>query len=63
MKRGVYETKNQPKREIFKYDQEGLFFIVLSKVEMKEYGTGTGKLCPEFDYTGNKNFTVDAYKK
>ena len=28
VERGVYDTNNQPKRSIFKYDQEGPFFLV-----------------------------------
>ena len=34
----------------------------MAKVESKEDGTITGKRCPVFDYTGKKNFTIDAYK-
>ena len=61
--RGVYETNNQPKRATCKYKQEGLFCLGVAKVESKEYGTITWKCFPVFDYTGNKNFTIDAYKK
>ena len=61
--RGVYETKNKPKKTTFKYNQEGRFCLGVAKVDSKEYGTITGKRCPVFDYTGNKNFTIDAYKK
>ena len=52
MERGVYETNNQPKMATFKYDQDGPFCIHVSKVENKEYGTKTGKLCSLFDHTG-----------
>ena len=62
MKRGVYETNNQPKRATFKYDQEGRFCLGVAKVESKD-GTITGKLCPVFDYTDKNIFTIDSYKK
>ena len=52
MERGVYDTNNQPKMATFKYDQDGQFFIRVSKVENKEYGTKMGKLCSLFDHTG-----------
>ena len=61
-KRGVCETNNQPKKETFKYDQEGQFCLGVAKVESK-YGTITGKRCPVFGYTGKKTVTIDAYKK
>ena len=61
--RGVYEMKNQPKKSTFKYEQEGRFYLGVAKAESKENGTITGKCCPVFKYTGNKNFTIDAYKK
>ena len=35
----------------------------MAKVESKEYGTVIGKRRPVFNYTGNKNFTIDPYKK
>ena len=63
VKRGVYETKNQPKKATFKYNQEGIFCLGVAKVEIKEDGTIKGKLCPVFDYTGKKIVTIDAYKK
>ena len=62
MKRGVYEMKNQPKKETFKYKQEGRLCIGVAKVESKN-GTITGKRCPVFDYTENKIVTIDVYKK
>ena len=62
MKRGVYETNNHPKKATFKYKQEEIFCLVVAKVESKD-GTITGKRCPVFDYTENKNFTIDPYKK
>ena len=52
--RGVYETNNQPKKATFKYEQEGQFCLGVVKVEIKEYGTITGKSFPVFDYTGKK---------
>ena len=61
--RGVYDTNNQPKKATFKYEKEGQFCLGVSKVESKKYGTITGKSSPVFDYIGNKNFTIDAYKK
>ena len=61
--RGVYETNNQPNKATFKYKQEGLFYIGVSKVESKEYRTITGKRCPVFYYTGKKIVTIDVYKK
>ena len=63
MGRGVYETNNQPKKATFKYGKEGRFSLGVAKVERKEYGKITGKLCPVFDYTGKKIVTIDAYKK
>ena len=62
MKRGVYETNNQPKRGTFKYKQEGRFCLGVAKVESKD-GTITGKRCPVFDYTDTKSVTIDAYKR
>ena len=35
VKRIVYETKNQPKKETVKYDQEGRFCLGVDKVESK----------------------------
>ena len=61
-KRGVYETKNQPKRATFKYEQEGILGIGVDKVESKD-GTIIGKRCPVFDYTEKKIVTIDSYKK
>ena len=60
---GIYETNNQPKKSTFKYEQEGWFCLGVAKVENKEYGTITGKLCLVFDYTGKKNVTIYALKK
>ena len=62
VKRGVYETKNLPKKATFKYEQEGRFRIGVDKVESKD-GKITGKRCLVFDYTENKIVTIDAYKK
>ena len=33
VERGVYDTNNQLKRAIFKYEQEGRFYIGVAKVE------------------------------
>ena len=62
VKRGVYETNNQPKKANFKYEQEGQLRLGVAKVESKD-GTITGKRCPVFDYTENKIVTIDAYKR
>ena len=51
---GVYEMNNQPKKANFKYEQEERLYIGVAKVEIKEYGTITGKRCLVFDYTGKK---------
>ena len=39
-------------REIFEYDQDGLFCLCVAKVEIKEYRKITGKHFPVFDYIG-----------
>ena len=62
VKNGEYGTNNQPKNSTFKYEQEGMFFLGVAKIE-SENGTITGKRCPVFDYTGKKIVTIDAYKK
>ena len=62
VKRGVYETNNQPKKANFQYDQEGQFCLRVAKVESK-YGTIKGKCCPVLDYTDKKIFRIHAYKK
>ena len=62
VKRGVYETNNQPKRATFKYDKEGRFCFGVDKVESK-YGKIIGKRCPALDYTDKRIVTIDAYKK
>ena len=62
VKRGVYETNNQPKKATFKYKQEGRFCLGVAKVDSND-GTTTGKCCPVFDYTEKKFVTIDAYKK
>ena len=58
----VYNTSNQPKRETFKYEQEGRFCLGVAKVEGQD-GTIIGQRCPVFDYTEKKFFTIYAYKK
>ena len=62
MERGVYETKNQPNRSTFNYEQEGRFCLGVAKVESQD-GIIIGKRCPLFDYTEEKIVTIDAYKK
>ena len=62
VKRGVYDTDNQPKRASFKYEQEGRLCLGVAKVESKD-GTITGKRCQVFYYIDKKIVTVDAYKK
>ena len=59
MERCVYDTNNQPKRAIFKYEQEGRFCLRMAKVE-SQYGTIIGKCCPVFDYTEKTIVTIDA---
>ena len=63
VKRGAYETNNQPKKATFKYEQEGRFFLGVARVESKEYATIIGKRCLVFGYTEKKIVTIDAYKK
>ena len=63
VERGVYNTKNKPKRETFKYEQEGQFCLGVAKIESKEYGKITGKRCQVFNYTGKKIVNIDTYKK
>ena len=50
VKNGEYDTKNQPKKATFKYEQEGRFCLGAAKIEIKN-GTIKGKRCPFFDYT------------
>ena len=53
VKNGEYDTNNQPKKAIFKNEQEVRFCLGAAKIE-SENGTITGKRCPVFDYTGKK---------
>ena len=62
LKRGVYDTNNQPKRAIFKYEQEGRFCLGVAKVEGKDKKI-TGQHFPVFGYIEKKIVTIDAYKK
>ena len=62
LERGVYDTNNQPKRESFKYEQEGQLCLGVAKVEIQD-GTIIGKSCPVFDYTEKKIVTIDALQK
>ena len=57
-----YDTKNQPKKSTFKYEQEERSCLGVAKIKGKN-GTITGKRCPVFDYSGKKIVTIDAYKK
>ena len=61
MKRGVYETNNQPKKSTFKYEQGEKFYLGVAKVESK-YGTTTMKRSTVLDYTEKKIDTIDSYK-
>ena len=61
MKRGVYETNNQPKKSTFRYNQYGRLCLGVTKVENKHEKI-TGKHCPVFSYKGKKIVTIDAYK-
>ena len=54
MERVVYDTKNQPKRATFKYEQERRFCLGVAKVKSKEYGKITRNRCTVFDYIGRK---------
>ena len=60
--RCVYDTKNQPKRASFKYEQAGRFCISVAKVESKD-GTIICKRCPVFKYTEKKIVMINAFKK
>ena len=62
VKNGEYETKNQPKKSTFKYEQEGRLCLGVAKIESKN-GKIKGKRCPVFDYTNKKIVTIDAYKR
>ena len=62
VERGVHDTRNQPKRASFKYEQEGLFCLGVAKVESQDRKI-IGNCCPVFDYKENKIVTIDAYKK
>ena len=52
VKTDKYDTKNQPKKATFKYEQEGIFCLGVAKIESKN-GTITGKRCPVFIIQGN----------
>ena len=62
MERGVYNTNNQPKRAIFKYEQEGQFYFSVAKVEGQD-GTIFCMRCPVFNYTEKQIIKINAYKK
>ena len=59
VERGAYDTKNQPKRSTFKYEQEGRFCLDMAKVEGQD-GKIIGKRYPVFDYTEKKIVTINA---
>ena len=59
---GKYDTDSQPKKANFKYEQEGIFYLCVVKIESKD-GMITGKQYPVFDYSGGNIATIDAYKK
>ena len=59
MERGVYDTNNQPKRAIFKYEQEGRLCLGVARVE-SQYGTIIGKRCTVFEYIEKTIVTIDA---
>ena len=62
VKKGKYDTKYQPKKATFKYEQEGRFCLSVAKIEIKN-GKITGKQCPVLDYSGKKIVNIDACKK
>ena len=62
VKTGKYDTNNQRKKAIFKYEQEGRFCLGVAKIKGK-YETRTGKRCPVLDYPGKNIVAIDAYKK
>ena len=62
VKIGKYDTKNQPKKETFKYKQEVRLCLNVARIESKE-GMITGKRCPVFGYTGENIVTIDAFQK
>ena len=51
IKTGKYDTDNQPKEAILKYEQEGRFCFGVANIESKN-GSITGKRCTVFDYPG-----------
>ena len=53
VKKGKYDTNNQPKRATFKYEQEVRFCLGVANTEIKN-GTITGKQCPVFNYSGKE---------
>ena len=53
VKNGKYDTKKQPKKTSFKYEQEGRFCLDISKIEIRN-GNITGKGCPVFIIQGKR---------
>ena len=51
VKNGKYDTDNQPKKDTFKYEQEGSLFFGVAKIESKN-STIIGKQCPVFNHSG-----------
>ena len=62
VKTSKYDTKNQPKKATFKYEQEERVCLGVAKIESKN-GMIKGKQFPVFDYLGKKIVPIDAYKK
>ena len=62
MERGFYDTKNKPKRESFKYKQEGRFYLGVAKAENQD-GTIIDKRCLVSDDMDKKIVTIDALQK
>ena len=62
MLKTVNMTRKPTEKATFKYEQKGMFCLVVAKIESKN-GTITGKTCPVFDYSGGKIVTIDAHKK
>ena len=50
VKTSKYDTNNQLKKAIFKYEEGGRFCIGVAKMEIKD-GTIKGKRCLVFDYS------------
>ena len=53
---------NQPNKASFKFYLDGILCVGVAKIESKEEMI-TGKICPFFEYTGEKIATIDMYQK